>query len=101
MNIYVGNLPPELKEEDLKKEFSAFGEVTSVNIVKDMYSGLPKGFAFVEMPSRTEAETAINNLKGKTLKDRAIEVSKARPHSDRSSNRGQKGRQSATPRGKR
>jgi cold-inducible RNA-binding protein len=101
MNIYVGNLPSELREEDLKKEFSAYGEVTSVNIVNDMYSGLPKGFAFVEMPSRTDGETAINNLKGKTLKGRTIEVSKARPHADGSSNRGQKGRQSPTPRGKR
>ncbi len=78
MNIYVGNLAPEVTEEELKQEFAAFGEVTSVSIIKDKYSGQPKGFGFVEMTSRTEGQTAINSLKGKTLKDRTIEVSEAR-----------------------
>jgi len=90
MNIYVGNLSPEVTEEELKLEFTAFGEVTSVSIIKDKYSGQPKGFGFVEMPSRTEGQTAISGLKGKTLKDRTLEVSEARPRSERGSYRDQR-----------
>ena len=90
MNIYVGNLAPEVTEEELKQEFAAFGEVTSVSIIKDKYSGRPKGFGFVEMTSRTEGQTAINGLKGKTLKDSTIEVSEARPRSERGSYRDQR-----------
>jgi len=87
VNIHVGNLPPELTEEELKQEFSAYGEVTSARIIKDKSSGQSRGFGFVEMPSRTEGESAIKNLKGKTLKNRTIEVSEARPRSERRSDR--------------
>ena len=90
MNIYVGNLAPEVTEEELKQEFAAFGEVTSASIIKDKYSGQPKGFGFVEMTSRTEGQTAISSLKGKTVKDRTIEVSEARPRSERGSYRDQR-----------
>jgi len=82
MNIYVGNLAREVTEEELKREFTAFGEVTSVSIIKDKYSGQPRGFAFVEMPSKTEGETAIAGLKGKTLRERTLDVNEARPRSD-------------------
>jgi RNA recognition motif-containing protein len=82
MNIYVGNLSREVTEEELRQEFTAFGEVTSVNIIKDKYSGQPRGFAFVEMPSKTEAEAAITSLKGKTLKERTLDVNEARPRPD-------------------
>jgi len=82
MNIYVGNLAPEVTEAELKQEFAAFGEVTSVSIIKDKYSGQPRGFGFVEMPSKTEGQAAITGLKGKVLKERTLDVSEARPRSD-------------------
>jgi len=82
MNIYVGNLSREVTDEELRQEFAAFGEVTSVNIIKDKYSGQSRGFAFVEMSSKTEAEAAITGLKGKTLKERTLDVNEARPRSD-------------------
>ena len=59
MKIYAGNLSYEVTEEDLQQEFSAFGEVTSVSVITDKYSGRPKGFGFVEMASKSEAEAAI------------------------------------------
>ena len=79
MQIYVGSLPYEVTEEDLREEFGAFGEVASVNIITDRLSGRPKGFGFVEMASKSEAEAAITGLNGKTLKDRTIVVNEARP----------------------
>jgi len=82
MKIYVGNLAREVTEAELKQEFAAFGEVTSVSIVKDKYSGQARGFGFVEMASKTEAQAAITGLKGKALKDRTLDVSEARPRSD-------------------
>jgi RNA recognition motif-containing protein len=82
MKLYVGNLSYEVTEEDLRQEFGAFGEVTSANIITDKYSGRPKGFAFVEMASKSEAEAAITSLNGKTLKDRTIVVNESRPRTD-------------------
>ncbi len=82
MKIYVGNLSYEVTEEDLRQEFVAFGDVTSVSIITDKYSGRPKGFAFVEMASKAEAEAAITDLNGKTLKERTIMVNEARPRTD-------------------
>ncbi len=82
MKIYVGNLPYDVTEEDLRQEFGAFGEVTSANIITDKYSGRPKGFGFVEMASKSEAEAAITGLNGKTLKERTIMVNEARPRTD-------------------
>ena len=63
MKIYVGNLSYDVTEEELRQEFLAFGGVESVNIITDKYSGRPKGFGFVEMASKSEAEAAITNLK--------------------------------------
>jgi len=82
MNIYVGNLSSEVTEDELRQEFMAFGQVTSVNIIKDKYSGRSRGFAFVEMPTVSEGQAAIAGLKGKTLKERTLDVSEARPRSD-------------------
>ncbi len=82
MNIYVGNLAYEVTEEELRDEFAAFGEVTSVNIIKDKYSGQSKGFAFVEMPLLSAGQAAINGLNGKMLHNRQIAVSGARPRTD-------------------
>jgi RNA recognition motif-containing protein len=82
MNIHVGNLSPDVTEEELRAEFKAFGGVTSVSIIKDKYSGQSRGFGFVEMPSKSEGEAAIVGLKGKTLKDQTLDVNEARPRSD-------------------
>jgi len=82
MKIYVGNLSYEVTEEELRQEFEAFGEVTSVDIITDKYSGRPRGFAFVEMASVSEGQAAITGLNGKTLKDRTLVVNAARPRSD-------------------
>ena len=69
MKIYVGNLSFDMTEEELRTEFVAFGKVESVSIITDKYSGWPKGFAFVEMPTVSEGQAAITALNGKTLKD--------------------------------
>ena len=82
MNIYVGNLSLEVTEEELRREFMAFGEVTSVSIITDKISGRPKGFGFVEMASKSEGEAAITGLNGKTIKERTIVVNEARPRTD-------------------
>lgn len=92
MNIYVGNLSSEVTEEELREQFKAFGGVTSVSIIKDKYSGQSRGFGFVEMPSKSEAEAAISGLKGKTLKDKTLDVNEARPSSDSRRGRGPGGR---------
>jgi RNA recognition motif-containing protein len=82
MKIYVGNLPSEVTEEELRQEFATFGEVGSVSIVKDKYSGRPRGFGFVEMASVSQGQAAIAGLNGKTLKDQTLNVNAARPPSD-------------------
>lgn len=83
MNIYVGNLSPEVTEDELRQEFTAFGQVSSVSIIKDRYSGQSRGFAFVEMPTVSEGQAAIASLKGKTLRNRTLDVSEARPRPDK------------------
>ena len=89
MNIYVGNLPLDVTDEELRREFVAFGEVISVTIMNDRYigSGQPKGYGFVEMPSRFQGEAAITGLNGKTLKDRVIDVIAALPLSETTGNK--------------
>ena len=82
MNIYVGNLSYDVTEEELREEFKAFGEVSSVSIVKDKFSGQSKGFGFVEMPKLSEGQAAITGLNGKKLKERTISVSGARSRSE-------------------
>ena len=82
MKIYVGNLSHEATEQDLRQEFEAFGKVDSVSVITDKYSGRSKGFAFVEMPTVSEGQAAINSLNGKTLKERTLTVNTARPRTD-------------------
>jgi RNA recognition motif-containing protein len=88
MNIYVGNLSYEVTEKDLKEAFGVFGEVDTVRVLKDNYSGRSKGFGFVEMPNNADAQSAINDLNDKELKGRRLKVNKARP---RTENRGSQG----------
>ncbi len=84
MNIYVGNLPYSLTEDDLKAAFSEFGEVSSASIIMDKMSGQSKGFGFVEMPDNSEADQAIKALNESALNGRNIKVNQARPRGERS-----------------
>ena len=83
MNIYVGNISRTAVEQDLKEAFEAFGAVQSVAIIKDKFSGESRGFGFVEMPNKEEAEKAIASLNGKDLKGQTLTVNEARPRTDR------------------
>ncbi len=82
MNIYVGNLPYSVTEDDLRNMFGEFGEVSSVNIINDQYTGQSKGFGFVEMSNQQEAEEAISNLNDSSVQGRNVKVSQARPRKD-------------------
>jgi RNA recognition motif-containing protein len=83
MNIYVGNISRTATEQDLKEAFEAFGAVQSAAIIKDKFSGESRGFGFVEMPNKEEADKAISGLNGKDLKGRTLTVNEARPRTDR------------------
>ena len=78
-NIFVGNLSYQTTQDDLHAAFSAYGAVERVSIVTDRDSGQPRGFAFVEMTERNEAENAIAALNGAELNGRALNVNEARP----------------------
>ena len=83
MNIYVGNLSFNVSEENLREAFEAYGQVSSAAIIKDKYNGQPRGFGFVEMPNRPEAQAAIENMNGKDLLGQQINVNEARPRTER------------------
>src|SRR5689334_12233929 len=72
MNLYVGNLPYRITEDQLRQTFEEFGRVSSCTIIKDKVTGQSKGFGFLEMPESSEAEAAINNLNGRDLMGRKI-----------------------------
>jgi RNA recognition motif-containing protein len=82
MNIYVGNLPRAATEDDLRQAFEPFGQVSSVKIITDKYTGDSRGFGFVEMSNNSEAQSAISGLDGKDLKGRSLRVNEARPRRD-------------------
>ena len=82
MNIYVGNLPREATEDDLRQAFEAFGQVSSAKIITDKFTGDPRGFGFVEMSNSTEAQAALTGLDGKDLKGRTLRVNEARPRTE-------------------
>jgi cold-inducible RNA-binding protein len=81
-NIFVGNLSFQTSQEELTAAFSQYGNVERVNIVTDRDSGQPRGFAFVEMTERRDAETAISVLNGSELNGRAMNVNEARPKTE-------------------
>ena len=83
MKIYVGNFSRVVTESDLRQAFEAFGQVMSALILKDKFSGEPRGFGFVEMPSASEAESAIAGLNGTELGGQTLKVNEARPKADR------------------
>jgi len=82
VNIYVGNLSREVTEDELRQAFEAFGQVATVNVIKDRYSGESRGFGFVEMATKAEAQAAINGLNGTSLGERTLSVSEARPRAE-------------------
>jgi cold-inducible RNA-binding protein len=85
VKLYVGNLAYEVTEAELNELFAPLGVIESVKVINDRYTGNSKGFGFVEMSNREEADKAINELNGKTVRNRAIVVNEARPPSPRRS----------------
>lgn len=85
MNIYVGNLAYSTTEQQLEEAFQAHGQVASVNIIRDRFSGQSRGFGFVEMPDDSEAQKAIEALNGQELGGRTLNVDKARPRREKRS----------------
>ena len=84
MNLYIGNLSFDATEEDLRRAFEGYGKVTSVNIITDKFSGKSRGFGFVEMPTKGEAEAAMAGLNGQDLHGQSLSVNEARPRTERS-----------------
>lgn len=91
MNIYIGNMSFDTTEDQLRQAFEGFGEVSTVSIITDKYSGEPRGFAFVEMSAKDEAIAAISGLNGQELNGRALNVNEAKPRAQ-SAGRGDRGR---------
>jgi RNA recognition motif-containing protein len=87
-NVYVGNLSYNTTEDTLRTLFAEFGEIESVRVITDRYTGRSKGFGFVEMATEEAAQEAISALNGKTVDDREIRVDKAKPRADRDRRRG-------------
>src|SRR5579859_4882720 len=83
MNIYVGNLSRMVTEDALRSLFEAFGQVSSIRIIKDKFSGEPKGFGFVDMANNDEAEKAISQLNGTEFEGQRLKVNEARPSQQR------------------
>ncbi len=88
MNIYVGNLPFNLGEEDLKEIFEEYGEVASSKIISDKFSGRSKGFGFIEMDSDDDANNAIKELNNAEVGGRNIKVNESKPRENRGGDRG-------------
>ena len=87
MNIYVGNLPKSTDEQAIRKLFEEHGEVTEVKLIKDKFTDELRGFGFVEMPSKADAEKAIQEVNGTELEGSTLTVNEARPRNDRSGGR--------------
>jgi RNA recognition motif-containing protein len=83
MNIYVGNLAYSVTEDELRDAFGAYGEISSVSLISDKFTGQSKGFGFVEMPNNSEADAAIKALNETALKGRNIKVNQAKPRGER------------------
>lgn len=79
MQIFIGNLAPEATEEDVMALFQTFGQVKTVQIARDLFSGVSKGFGFVEMPGKAHSIAAISGLNGKDLKGNPLKVNESRP----------------------
>lgn len=82
MNIYVGNLPYSVSQEELRDLFAPHGDVASAHVIMDKFTGRSKGFGFVEMPNDSEAESAIQALNESSVSGRNIKVNQARPRTN-------------------
>ncbi len=82
MNIYVGNLPYSVTEQDLRELFESHGEVSSANVIIDKFTKRSKGFGFIEMPSQDEAMEAIDKINDQEFQGRNLKVNEAKPRSD-------------------
>ena len=82
-SIYVGNLPYQITEDELRDAFAAYGEVSSAKIIMDRETGRSKGFGFVEMPDQSTAAQAIEGMNGQQLNGRDVRVNEARPKEPR------------------
>ncbi len=91
MNIYVGNLAPDTTEEELRKTFAEFGQVASAKIIKDRYTFESRGFGFVEIPNKAQAQEAIDGLNGTDLGGNILRVNEARPRREGGGGRGGEG----------
>ncbi len=91
MNIYVSNLPKTSTEESVRKIFEEYGEVFEVKLINDKYSGEFRGFGFVEMPSNSDAQKAIQEVDGKEIEGNTLIANEARPRKDRSNSRRKSG----------
>jgi cold-inducible RNA-binding protein len=89
-NLYVGNLSFDTTQAKLQEVFEAHGQVTTVNVITDRYSGRPRGFAFVEMATEEGANAAIRALDGQEVDGRALKVAPAKPRSSRGADRGRR-----------
>ena len=98
MNIYIGNLPKTTNEETVRKLFEEYGEVTEIKLLKDQYTDELRGFGFVTMPSKADAQKAIQEVNDTELEGNTLIVNEARPQKDRSGGRqrggGQRGSRS-------
>src|SRR5262245_41729982 len=86
--LYVGNLPYSATQAQIQELFSQAGEITEINLITDRYTGQPKGFAFVEMASESDATEAIKRFNGYSFDNRTLNVSEARPREERSGGSG-------------
>ena len=87
MNIFVGNLGPDVTEADVAELFRPFGQVTSVQLVRELFTGKLRGFGFVEMPGKQHSLAAIAGLNGKEFAGLPLKVNEARPRPDRGGRR--------------
>ena len=99
MNIFVGNLPRDITEDDLREAFGAFGKVNTVSVIKDKFTGEPRGFGFVEMPNKNEGQAAIAGVNGKMIKGKSLNVNEARPKTDSRGGAGAGGGRGGSQRG--
>jgi RNA recognition motif-containing protein len=83
MNIYVGNLPYDISEDEIRQMFAEFGSVSSVNVIKDRVTGNSKGFGFVEMDDDAEGQKAVDELNGAEVKGRNLKINLARPRTEK------------------
>ncbi len=88
MNLYLGNLARNVTEADLRELFQPFGTIESVSVIKDKFSGVSKGFGFIEMPVKEEAEAAIKALHRQPFKGQSMDITEARPRQDRGHGQG-------------